>query len=279
MSRKRQRVKLTFSDLLSISLAAGLAIAALALAIDRAPAATIKSHKTGATAQVDGRYVSAFQAYIDDLERHGAIIREMGGWRKGHCSLEHQHPCGGGMALDVCQLRRGVVRRDCKLPPPREMAAIASRHGLYEGSRWCHSDYGHAQVRVTARDCGKSIESTLASISKLPVGATPAMYRTPRNSACLTEKEARARWPKDHLYWHGPDRCWDNSRAMPHPTVKANPLALPPERPPLAKAAKIAVVELPPLPGQCPAPGTIEILRARGMAMLIAAFEAQTYGE
>jgi len=27
-------------------------------------------------------------------------------------------------------------------------------HGLFEGGRWCNSDYGHAQVGVTAAACG-----------------------------------------------------------------------------------------------------------------------------
>lgn len=27
--------------------------------------------------------------------------------------------------------------------------------GLFEGGRWCNSDYGHAQVDVTAAACGE----------------------------------------------------------------------------------------------------------------------------
>src|SRR5262245_9689951 len=31
-------------------------------------------------------------------------------------------------------------------------------------------------------------------------------------ASCLTIQEARAKWPKAHLYWHTEHRCWDNSR-------------------------------------------------------------------
>jgi hypothetical protein len=57
-------------------------------------------------------------------------------------------------ALDVCQMRRGVVDPRCHLPPRRALAQIASSHGLFEGGRWCNSDYGHVQLGVTAGDCG-----------------------------------------------------------------------------------------------------------------------------
>lgn len=26
---------------------------------------------------------------------------------------------------------------------------------------------------------------------------------------CMTQSEARAKFPKEHLWWHGPKRCWD----------------------------------------------------------------------
>ncbi|HEY6032050.1 MAG TPA: hypothetical protein VIU44_15875, partial [Gaiellaceae bacterium] len=91
------------------------------------------------------RYVARFQAYVDDLEAHGAKVWYMGGIRRGRCSESSQHPCGS--ALDVCQDWRGHVSgaRDCHLPRPPEMAVIAAAHGLEEGGIWCNSDYGHAQ--------------------------------------------------------------------------------------------------------------------------------------
>ena len=112
------------------------------------------SSKTGARARVGVRYAARFQAYIDDLENnHGARVLFMGGIRPGSCSRSSEHPCG--KALDVCQLRRGVVDRRCKLPERAALGRIAASHGLFEGGRWCNSDYGHAQVDVTLA-CGDS---------------------------------------------------------------------------------------------------------------------------
>jgi len=111
-----------------------------------ANAGTIRS-KAGATASVANKYVSIFQAYINALERHGARIPKgfLGGIRKGRCAVpRHKHPCG--MAIDVCQLRRGVVDRRCNLPSPAQIIKIANSVGLTEGAEWTHSDYGHAEI-------------------------------------------------------------------------------------------------------------------------------------
>ena len=119
-------------------------------------AGVVISGKTGARARVGIAYAARFQAYIDDLEtNHGARVLFMGGIRPGHCSPASEHPCG--KALDVCQLRRGVVDSRCNLPARRALGEIAAAHGLFEGGRWCNSDYGHAQVGVTAAACGDKI--------------------------------------------------------------------------------------------------------------------------
>lgn len=113
----------------------------------------VMSRRTGARARVGIAHAPRFQAYIDDLEsNHGARIFFIGGIRPGHCASSSLHPCG--RALDVCQLRRGVVDQRCHLPPRRKLAQIASSHGLFEGGRWCDSDYGHVQLGATAGDCG-----------------------------------------------------------------------------------------------------------------------------
>jgi hypothetical protein len=61
--------------------------------------------------------------------------------------------------LDICQLSRGRVDSRCHLPGRQAVAAIANRHGLFEGGQWCHSDYGHAQVGVTAEACGNTMSA------------------------------------------------------------------------------------------------------------------------
>lgn len=112
----------------------------------------VRSGKTGATARVAARHVRVFQAYINDVEAAGARILFMGGIRHGHCRAGSQHPCG--MAIDLCQIRRAVVDRRCRLPGPSALIEIATRHGLTEGAQWCNSDYGHAQVQPTGGTCG-----------------------------------------------------------------------------------------------------------------------------
>lgn len=132
-----------------------LAVTILCFGFGPAHAATIISHKTGATANVAASHAHNFQAYIDDLEANGAIVKFMGGYRAGRCWSGGLHPCG--LALDVCQLRRGVVDSRCHLPGRAAIAAIAARNGLFEGGQWCRSDYGHAQVGVTAGACGHNL--------------------------------------------------------------------------------------------------------------------------
>jgi hypothetical protein len=114
------------------------------------------SLKTGAKARVGISYAARFQAYVDDLENnYGARVLFMGGIRPGHCSPASEYPCG--KALDVCQRRRGVVDPRCNLPGRVALGRIAASHGLFEGGRWCDSDYGHAQIGVTAAACNDKI--------------------------------------------------------------------------------------------------------------------------
>ena len=112
----------------------------------------VRSGKTGATARVSPSYAPAFQGYVNELETQGASIRFMGGYRHGRCASYSLHPCG--KALDICQVSRGRVDARCHLPGRQAIAAIAERHGLFEGGRWCQSDYGHVQVGATAAACG-----------------------------------------------------------------------------------------------------------------------------
>ena len=107
----------------------------------------VVSRKTGHAVRIDSRYQARFQALTDDLEDHGATIYYWGGWRRGHCSLRHQHSCG--WAIDFCQDYRGHVSgaRDCNLPRPALFHQLVVKHGLFDGSVWCNQDYGHVQAK------------------------------------------------------------------------------------------------------------------------------------
>jgi hypothetical protein len=135
-------------------------------------AGVVVSTKTGARARVGVAHAARFQAYIDDLEKnHGSRVLFMGGIRPGRCAPASEHPCG--KALDVCQLRRGVVDSRCNLPDRVTLGRIAAAHGLFEGGRWCHSDYGHAQIDVTAAACGDTRIRMVRRAAAEPVGDTP----------------------------------------------------------------------------------------------------------
>jgi hypothetical protein len=130
------------------------------------------SHKTGARARVGIAYASRFQAYIDDLENnHGARVLFMNGIRPGRCLPESQHPCG--KALDVCQLGRGHVDPRCNLPGRATLGQVAAAHGLFEGGRWCQSDYGHVQASVTAAACGDDPFRIVRRTTLAPVADEP----------------------------------------------------------------------------------------------------------
>jgi hypothetical protein len=53
--------------------------------------------------------------------------------------------------------------------------------------------------------------------------------------ACMTQSEARAKFPKAHLYWHGSERCWNDSAefssralaAVPAPSSRLAQAAVP----------------------------------------------------
>lgn len=143
-----------------IALVAALVCALASTAI--ASTGLVISKKTGATARVGAQHTATFQAYIDDIEAHGGVVRFMGGTRKGRCWSGGMHPCG--RALDVCQTGRGRVDPRCHLPGRQALAQIASAHGLFEGGQWCDSDYGHAQVGESAAACGRRHQDAPATM-------------------------------------------------------------------------------------------------------------------
>jgi hypothetical protein len=47
-----------------------------------------------------------------------------------------------------------------------------------------------------------AILAAAVMLAPLPALASPS---------CMTQSEARAKFPNSHLWWHGPNRCWDNT--------------------------------------------------------------------
>lgn len=39
----------------------------------------------------------------------------------------------------------------------------------------------------------------------IALASSPALA----SPSCMTQSEARAKFPKEHLWWHGPNKCWD----------------------------------------------------------------------
>ena len=115
----------------------------------------VRSGKTGATARVSPRFQPIAQAVVDDLEARGAVIKFMGGYRKGPCWSGGLHPCG--LAIDLCQTGRGIVDRRCNLPSKAVEASVAAAHGALSGAIWCNGDRGHVQLGQTAGPCGSNL--------------------------------------------------------------------------------------------------------------------------
>ena len=65
----------------------------------------------------------------------------------------------------------------------------------------------------------------------IALASTPALA----SPSCMTQSEARAKFPKEHLWWHGAGHCWDAtppSRARLAQRIKAR------ERPPKEEAER-----------------------------------------
>jgi hypothetical protein len=65
----------------------------------------------------------------------------------------------------------GRLIRAGNLPDRGTLGRIVAAHGLFEGGRWCHSDYGHAQIDVTAPACGDSPIYVVRQMKPRDIGA------------------------------------------------------------------------------------------------------------
>jgi hypothetical protein len=56
---------------------------------------------------------------------------------------------------------------------------------------------------------------------------------------CMTQAEARKAFPRDHIYWHGPQRCWDNQHRSRKPAADAVPAGSPAKPSEINKSSEI----------------------------------------
>src|SRR5262245_8802343 len=47
------------------------------------------------------------------------------------------------------------------------------------------------------------------AISVAAIALISASSPATASPSCMTQSEARAKFPTQHLWWHGPNRCWD----------------------------------------------------------------------
>jgi len=51
--------------------------------------------------------------------------------------------------------------------------------------------------------------AAIVTVAAVTAVVAPLALASPE---CLSKREARAKWPQRHLYWHTSDRCWDTHR-------------------------------------------------------------------
>jgi hypothetical protein len=51
-----------------------------------------------------------------------------------------------------------------------------------------------------------------------------AAYPADGATICLTKKEARHLWPRQHIYWYSKDHCWSNRRGGPPRNLHIDPV-------------------------------------------------------
>jgi hypothetical protein len=71
----------------------------------------------------------------------------------------------------------------------------------------------------TAASAATFLVAGLALILMLLWASTAA----PAASICLSKKDARQLWPKQHIYWYSKHHCWSNRRGPPR-NLKMDPI-------------------------------------------------------
>ena len=74
----------------------------------------------------------------------------------------------------------------------------------------------------------KFIDSVVSTAFPVIIGVIGTLAAPAVGSPnCMTKEEARKAFPRDHIYWHGPQRCWDNQRRSRKPAADATPAGSP----------------------------------------------------
>ncbi len=70
-------------------------------------------------------------------------------------------------------------------------------------------------------------ETSLSLFVLLVAGVGVALLITcipvPAREVCLSKREARHLWPRQHIYWYSADHCWSNRRGGPPRHLKIEP--------------------------------------------------------
>ena len=70
-------------------------------------------------------------------------------------------------------------------------------------------------------------DTSLALFVLLIAGVGVALLITcipvPAGEVCLSKRQARHLWPRQHIYWYSADHCWSNRRGGPPRGLKLEP--------------------------------------------------------
>jgi len=85
-------------------------------------------------------------------------------------------------------------------------------------------------------DCSP-ILALLAICTPVPDGPPKALPLADEKPAavCMTKEQARAKYPKAWLYWHGASHCWDNIPGRRSSTARSEPIPI--SKPPAPSVA------------------------------------------
>jgi hypothetical protein len=66
--------------------------------------------------------------------------------------------------------------------------------------------------RLSEHDRWSFIDSHWTTVVLVAMTLLILSFAAVGSPSCMTKREARAHYPRAHLYWHGSAHCWDNRR-------------------------------------------------------------------